>query len=167
MRTRVLTPRRCGWAGAMMNFPRPWETFCGGGSGYTLNRAALTLLVNELYPQAKCWPNATDPAEDVLIGNCFRMAKVTCLNSVDFLDEPRYHCLDANFHASWYKGMPTPIHWSYLQRKRHNIKVKEGLETISKSSISFHLAEVKSSFPDHGLRRYHALLYGLCDKNNT
>ncbi len=43
--------------------------FNSGGSGHTINRAALKLLVH-VFPQ--CFPNYKAFAEDVMVAECFR-----------------------------------------------------------------------------------------------
>jgi glycoprotein-N-acetylgalactosamine 3-beta-galactosyltransferase len=140
--------------------------FCGGGAGYTLNRAALQLL-SEALPN--CFANTTTSEEDRCIGRCLywnpRNVTVLCQNSNDELDEQRYHAMDVQFHAAYYTDRKVPWDAKALKRK-HNITTTQiGLKQISQSSISFHLtsAMVESRHADRGMRRYHALLFGKCD----
>lgn len=90
---------------------------------------------------------------------------------VCYCSNSRYHSLDAQFHATWNKGVPSPWRWEELE-KYHHIVSKEGLGQISESSISFHLKDWNQKEPnpnrteDDGIRRYHAILYGACQDNN-
>ena len=65
------------------------QYYCGGGAGYTLNRAALRLLVEELFSTSACSPHFTTSQEDRKIGDCFRSVGIRCLNTQDELGEER------------------------------------------------------------------------------
>lgn len=49
--------------------------FISGGSGYTMNKAALKTLVVDAFPQ--CFPHMHTFSEDVMVAACLR--KVRCL----------------------------------------------------------------------------------------
>lgn len=148
--------------GALIDFPRRGRRYCGGGSGYTLNRVTLRKLV-ERYPIKDCWPNHTASDEDKIVASCLRFFVVNCTHNMDNKDEQRYHPLDAEFHAKWERTHPSPWDWEGLLTW-HNISTyKEKLESISETTVSFHLFKgVKSKNLANGLRRYHAIVYGYC-----
>lgn len=148
--------------GAIIDFPRQRRRYCGGGSGYTLNRVTLRALVQR-YPIKDCWPNHTASDEDRIVASCLRFFVVNCTHNMDNKGEQRYHPLDAEFHAKWEKTHPSPWDWVGLLTW-HNISTyKERLESISETTVSFHLfKDVQSKNMYNGLRRYHAIIYGYC-----
>lgn len=148
---------------AMGDRSRPRRRFCGGGAGYTLNRLAVQKMVTEEFPMDRCKPSGTRPDEDRAIGRCLRLKVAKCHHNVDDLNETRYHHYDAQFHATWTRGHKSNWNWRELWQHNKIITFKEKLESISSTSVSFHLVQ-KSEFRDQGLRRYHALLYRLCNR---
>lgn len=145
--------------------------YCGGGSGYTLNRVALRQLVEELLAHPDCWPHWRAPDEDRIMASCFRRTGLQCMDTNDESKESRYHPWDVNYHAQWTKRQGGNW-WPSLLETRQGIPQPEGLGQISKSSVSFHLKPIKENGrndlpPDKGMRRYHAILYGLCDNHTT
>lgn len=159
-----------GWpiymGGAMVLPPRRKWRLCGGGSGYTLNRKALSKMVSEEFDQPHCAPEAESSKEDVLIANCLRTNVASCTHSIDDNHETRYHPYDVQFHTIWKKWKASNWHWDILE-KSHRIRStsKEGLESIASSSVSFHMTghkNITTQFRDMGVRRYHAILYRLC-----
>jgi glycoprotein-N-acetylgalactosamine 3-beta-galactosyltransferase len=153
--------------GAMMRYPRRFRRFCGGGSGYTLNRAALRVLVADRFAMPECKPNDIRSDEDVMVSDCLRSV-VNCTHSVDDKDESRYHPYHAHFHATW--TYPDPANWYPAELLVQGITatMKGGLESISETTVSFHLVKTnihnapETNFWDRGMRRYHAILFGLC-----
>ena len=134
--------------------------YCNGGSGYTLNRAALKLLVEELFPTPRCMPHWPASYEDRLVASCFRSVGIQCMDTNDEHNETRYHTWNADQHAAWRIGKPAQD-WKKLV-DFHGIAWKEGLGQISESSVSFHLKKPNAKTVDSGMRRYHVILYGLC-----
>jgi glycoprotein-N-acetylgalactosamine 3-beta-galactosyltransferase len=157
--------------GAMIRLPKVTQRMCGGGAGYTLNRAALKVLVEQHFSKPHCNPNDIRSDEDVMISDCLRPT-VNCTHSADEFDETRYHPLNVNYHAQW--KFPGPANWLPEQLiNRHNISspMKPLLESISATTVSFHLVRQtqymkynapETVFADKGLRRYHAILFNLC-----
>ena len=139
--------------------------YCNGGSGYTLNRVALQLLVEELLATPRCMPHWPASYEDRLVASCFRSVGLQCMDTNDERNETRYHTWNAEQHAAWKIGIPAQD-WTKL-RDYHGIAWKEGLGQISESSVSFHLKSKHSQTADSGMRRYHAILYGLCNQTTT
>ena len=50
--------------GSMVDFPITQHRYCGGGSGYSLNRAAVRLLVEDTFPYHWCRPHHQAADED-------------------------------------------------------------------------------------------------------
>lgn len=154
--------------GAMHRPPYLRKIYCGGGSGYTLNRAALDLLVEKKL--ATCVPHHVSSDEDRIVAHCLS-PEVKCHHSVDDLDESRYHPLSPDYHAAWKVRARAPWRPQIL-KEHHGITaaMKEGLEGISKTSVSFHLLDAGNSnttsslSKDGGLKRMHAIVNGLCDQ---
>jgi glycoprotein-N-acetylgalactosamine 3-beta-galactosyltransferase len=137
--------------------------YCNGGSGYTLNRAALRLLVEELLPTPRCWPHWQGSDEDRIIASCFRQVHgLQCMDTNDEKNETRYHTWNVDQHVSWKAGVPGQD-WESLVNE-HGIAWKEGIRQVSESSVAFHLKQPRTTpqASDSGMRRYHAILYGLC-----
>ena len=151
--------------GSMVDFPMTNVRYCGGGSGYTLNRAALKLLVEQLFDTYHCRPHYQASDEDRIISDCFRSVGVYCMDTNDAKNETRYHQASVNFHANWTRDQPAVWHPGPLDRV-HGIASKEGLGQISESSVSFHLKGMPKGSQDRGMRRYHAILHGLCNGRN-
>lgn len=158
--------------GALTQAPRRRQRFCGGGSGYTLNREALRVLVSRFDVIEECWPNHRAPDEDRIVANCLRPI-VNCTHDVDAVHETRYHALTPDFHAKW--TQKESANWDPEGLLAfHGIRAtyKEGLESISSTTVSFHLVDTISMvreewntifhYRDSGLRRFHAIVHGLC-----
>lgn len=144
---------------------RIWR-YNGGGSGYTLNRHALKLLVTVLFPTPSCWPHIISSEEDRIVSRCFRSVGIIPPNTHDVNDEPTYHLADFQFHATWNRNRRA--FWRPpIMIKFHNISQPEYLRQISKYSVAFHLKPVKEKYrkfwpKDMNMRRSFALLRGLC-----
>ena len=142
--------------------PRRW--FCGGGAGYTLNQATVRMMVGEIFGAAHCFPNGHRSDEDRSMGKCLRPRLIKCLHNMDELGEARYHHYDAEFHATWKRGRKSNWNWQELEQHANLVPFKDKLESISSTSVSFHLVG-QSLFRDQGVRRYYALLYGHCQNH--
>jgi glycoprotein-N-acetylgalactosamine 3-beta-galactosyltransferase len=146
---------------AMVDHLMPRKRYCGGGAGYTLSREALKRMVENEFGYIRCNPEKTRPDEDKLIATCLRLRVAKCTHNMDEKNETRYHHYDAQFHARWDRRRPVNWDWRHLLKWHNIIAYKERLEGISETSATFHLIR-DSIYRDRGLRRYHALLYGLC-----
>ena len=149
--------------GSMADFPRVKRRYCGGGSGYTLNRVALKLLIEELWYEPYCFPFFRTSQEDRMMGNCFRNRQIECRDTNDERNETRYHPWDAQVHASWTSKVEANW-WPHVLESHHGIAQKERMGQISSSSVSFHLKPADPSQPAPDMRRYHALIYDLCQR---
>jgi glycoprotein-N-acetylgalactosamine 3-beta-galactosyltransferase len=146
----------------------PERRFCGGGAGYTLNAIAVKVLVQQLLVHPQC-PPAVASNEDVRIAHCFQIVGIQCRDTNDQQQgqqqgEVRYHHLDVHFHAAYIPSRLALWHWETLQQFHNITSNQKQLAQISTTSISFHLDKgtVRSRERDRGIRRYHAILYGLC-----
>jgi glycoprotein-N-acetylgalactosamine 3-beta-galactosyltransferase len=139
--------------------------YCNGGSGYTLNRVALKMLVQDLFPTPRCWPHWQASDEDKIVASCFRSVGIQCMDTNDDRNETRYHTWNADQHAGWSVGKPAQD-WALLPNN-HGIAWKEGLGQISETSVSFHLKKKQVRTIDSGMRRYHAILYSMCSNLTT
>eukprot|EP00977_Amphora_coffeiformis_P002880 scaffold538_cov166-Amphora_coffeaeformis.AAC.22 len=142
----------------------PRRRYCGGGSGYTLNRVALDMLITELWNEPNCFPHWRGPDEDVTLSKCFRLRNIQCMDTNDELEETRWHPWDAKYHANWDKTQKA--NWYPKHLKLQGIANKDFMGQISKNSVSFHLKQTKPNPalpPDSGVRFYYALLYGKCN----
>jgi glycoprotein-N-acetylgalactosamine 3-beta-galactosyltransferase len=154
--------------GNMIDFPHTNVRYCGGGSGYTLNRIALSGLIENMFDSYQCRPHFESSEEDRIMSSCFRSVGINCMDTNDDKNETRYHQASVNFHASWKKGFPSVWRADSLEQF-HGIKSKDGLGQISETSVSFHLKGRLKGVQDRGIRRYFAILYGQCnsDKQST
>jgi glycoprotein-N-acetylgalactosamine 3-beta-galactosyltransferase len=73
--------------------------FNSGGAGYTINRAALKLLVR-IFPH--CYPNYMTFAEDVMVAECFRNQGVFPFDTRDDFGGERYMPFTPGDHFSMY-----------------------------------------------------------------
>lgn len=160
--------------GVMTRPPKHKTTYCGGGAGYTLNRAALMVLIKSF---ETCWPHHASSDEDRIVGECFGERNIRCQHNTDEKDETRYHPLHAQYHVRWVRVLAAPWYPDILQ-ERFNITAtnKERSDGISSTTVTFHLIDgwnmtktphgltPPSIFGDNGMRRYHAIVYGLCDE---
>eukprot|EP00547_Thalassionema_nitzschioides_P015136 CAMPEP_0194246124 /NCGR_PEP_ID=MMETSP0158-20130606/14481_1 /TAXON_ID=33649 /ORGANISM="Thalassionema nitzschioides, Strain L26-B" /LENGTH=396 /DNA_ID=CAMNT_0038981957 /DNA_START=37 /DNA_END=1224 /DNA_ORIENTATION=+ len=92
---------------AMTERTRPGAIYCGGGAGYTINRPTLHQMIKRVFRSKRCFPDATRSDEDRTIGKCLRDMVVPkgCYHNLDELNQTRYHHYDAEFHATWRRGM--------------------------------------------------------------
>ena len=148
--------------GNMIDYPHRQVRYCGGGSGYTINRVALQILVEDLFDTHHCKPHFEASAEDRIISACLASKGIECMDTNDASKQTRYHQADANFHVKWKKDTPNVWRAESLERF-HGIMSLEGMGQISTTSVSFHLKndEMPTAVPP--LRRYHAILYSCCN----
>jgi glycoprotein-N-acetylgalactosamine 3-beta-galactosyltransferase len=130
--------------------------FNGGGSGYTLNKAALKLLVQEAFPV--CEPFRVDSAEDILIADCFRRFNVTGYSTLDADGELRYNndpnfIYNLNFSDPSFMNGNLPANFLF-ERTHKDWPLKPGLEGASNETVTFH--HIK---PPAKIRRIYKLLY--------
>jgi hypothetical protein len=132
--------------------------FCGGGPGYILNRKALRILVRDILPHCNLYEQ--NPAEDRILGGCFRSFGILGNNSVDETGAQRFHGMDPQYVGS-FKGDSRfyKIVYEYWGKL---FGFRTGLNITSSESISFHLLK----YPKW-LKRHHAILYKSCPKGTA
>jgi len=125
--------------------------FNSGGSGYTMNKAALKALVVNGFPT--CMPHLKTFAEDVMVAKCLR-EKINVI-PYDTKDEDggeRYMPFQPQHHLTYEIPKGETDDWY----AKYSIDIKEGLDHCAAKSVAFHYIK-----PDL-MKRMHAILYGLC-----
>lgn len=155
-----------------------YNTFPGGGSGYTLNRAALKMLGEDVLPT--CRVGLQNSEEDLNIGYCFMnmpkmlygmSSSIVTADTRDSTGAFRYHMQSAQFQGNLGFGASAP--WSpQLLEEFFQFQTLSGVDGASEQSIAFHLRGEKSKrnevfVPDpeqilNRMYRYHAILNSAC-----
>jgi len=126
--------------------------FNSGGSGYTLNKAALKTLVGSF---DTCNPNLTTFAEDVMVAACLRRNGILPYPTKDHNGSERYMPFAPGHHLTYRVPDKNPkVDW-YFNYQPDGIK--EGLEHCSERSVAFHY--IKTGL----MQKMHAILYHHCD----
>jgi glycoprotein-N-acetylgalactosamine 3-beta-galactosyltransferase len=128
------------------------DTFNSGGAGYTLNKAALKLLVvNGL---SHYFAHERNYMEDLLVARIFRQLDVYPYDTKDETGGERYmhHSPGAMY---LYQQPQEPTDYWY---HKFAIDIKYGLDHCAARSVSFHYIRGDE------LKRLHALLYHHCPK---
>jgi len=126
--------------------------FNSGGSGYTLNKAALKSLVGSF---GTCNPNLTTFAEDVMVAACLRKMGVLPYPTKDRDGSERYMPFAPGHHLTYRVPKKNPQADWYFNYQPDGIK--EGLEHCSERSVAFHY--IKTPL----MQKMHAVLYHHCD----
>jgi len=124
-----------------------------GGSGYTLNKAALKALVVHGLP--KLYVDMETSAEDVLIAWVFRRMGIYPYETKDATGAERYNPLSPGRHYR-YRKSSNYTDWY----KRFGIDIQYGLNHSATHSVAFHYIKHDEMY------RIHALLHGMCPTNN-
>lgn len=144
--TPLLLGRRFAYLGDME------EIFDSGGSGYTMNKAALKLLVTESFPNY--FPHAKTFSEDTMVAKLLHKAGVLPYDTKDDDGGERY----MPFLPGHHYGYRLPKDPSKDWYAKYSINIKEGPEHCSPRSIAFHY--VKGDM----MKRLFALAYDMCPK---
>jgi len=145
--TPLLLGRRFAYMGDMNNI------FDSGGSGYTMNKAALKLLVTEGFPNY--FPHRKTFSEDTMVATLFK--KINMVLPYDTKDDAggeRYMPFLPGHHYSYRLPKDPSKDWY----AKYSIDIKEGPEHCSPQSVAFHYVK------DDMMQRLFALAYGLCPK---
>jgi len=127
--------------------------FNSGGSGYTINKAALKALVVDAFPI--CMPHLHTFAEDVMVAQCLR--KKISVYPFDTKDEAggeRYMPFQPGHHLTYRAPANKRDDWY----AKYSIDIKYGLDHCAAESVAFHY--IKPPL----MRNMHAILYGYCSK---
>jgi len=132
--------------------------FNSGGSGYTMNRAALkALVVDQMPKEGVCGPHLRTFAEDVMVARCFRHMGLVPYDTLDYAQGERYMPFTPGAHFQY-----TPPKVISMQTDWYPVytphKLVLGLDHCAKHSVAFHY--IKGDL----MRRIHAILYGHCPK---
>jgi glycoprotein-N-acetylgalactosamine 3-beta-galactosyltransferase len=122
--------------------------FNSGGPGYTLNRAALKVLVARGMPHY--YQHDRGPAEDVKVARVLRQFGVFPYETKDETGAERYMPFMPGAHYDYKIGSNERDYDLY------GIGIREGADCCSARSVAFHYASPGA------MRRMHALLYGHC-----
>jgi glycoprotein-N-acetylgalactosamine 3-beta-galactosyltransferase len=140
----------------------PSVRYCGGGAGYTLNRAAL-----DLAPRlSECPQNTQSLPVDQQLAQCLgQVANLQCGKTADSTSALRYLEFGLDYQAQWSKSVKGPIKSKPLA-EHHGIYMRQGLGSIAADAVSFHLVggtEPLAAFTvAETMRRVHAILRGHC-----
>lgn len=157
--------------GAPMYMTNDWYA-CAGGSGYTLNQAALKLYATDIHDS--CLVNKQSSQEDVHISECFWKLGVKCSGWNVRQRSTRYHGMDAQDQAS---GARSPLGGLKL-RRFHGIKLAQGITGASLQSFAFHLKSIRFARRRHRnnsnskslrlfmMQRYDVIVNNLCPNHH-
>jgi glycoprotein-N-acetylgalactosamine 3-beta-galactosyltransferase len=146
MQTPLFLGRRFAYGGHMD------EIFNSGGSGYTMNKAALKLLVTEGFPNY--FPHAHTFSEDTMVAKIFRKLGVVPYDTKDEDGGERYMPFLPGHHWGYRLPKDTTKDWY----AKYSINIKEGAEHCAQKSVAFHYVK------DEMMKRLFALAYGLCSE---
>mmetsp|Transcript_3485 Transcript_3485/g.7914 ORF Transcript_3485/g.7914 Transcript_3485/m.7914 type:complete len:884 (-) Transcript_3485:35-2686(-) len=142
--TPLLLGRRFAYMGDMNNI------FDSGGSGYTMNKAALKTLVVNGFPNY--FPHMHTFSEDTMVARVFRKMGVYPYDTKDDHGGERYMPFMPGHHWSYHLPKDPSKDWY----AKYSIDIKEGPEHSSPQSIAFHYVK------GDDMKRLYALAYALC-----
>lgn len=127
------------------------QIFNSGGSGYTLNKAALKALV--IYSFPTCMAYHQTFAEDVMVAQCLRQKlHIYPYDTKDNDGGERYMPFQPVHHLMYKIPEDKKTDWYAM----YSIDIKEGLDHCSHQSVAFHYIDSDL------MRKIHAILYGHC-----
>mmetsp|Transcript_19576 Transcript_19576/g.30163 ORF Transcript_19576/g.30163 Transcript_19576/m.30163 type:complete len:932 (+) Transcript_19576:234-3029(+) len=146
VQTPLLLGRRFAYMGDLN------DIFPSGGSGYTMNKAALKSLVVDAFPNY--FPHAHTFSEDTMIAKLFRKMNVFPYDTQDEEHGERYMPFMPGHHYG-YKLPKDPMNSKDWYAK-YSIDIKQGPEHCSPRSVAFHYVK------DEVMKRLFLLAYKLC-----
>lgn len=173
--TPLFLGRRFAYAGNMD------DVFVSGGSGYTLNKAALKALVVNGFPNY--FPHAHTFSEDTMVARIFKKMGIVPYDTKDEAGGERYMpfmvsrsvCLVCPLTLYILVCSCIPLLWSLQPGHHYNyrmpddinkdwyakysIDIKFGLDHCAARSVAFHYVKQDAQ------KRLHALLYHLCPED--
>lgn len=142
--TPLLLGRRFAYQGDMQ------DIFDSGGSGYTMNKAALKLLVTEGFPNY--FPHLHTFSEDTMVAKVLRKFGVLPYDTKDDDGGERYMPFLPGHHYGYH--LPSDVSKDWYAK--YSINIKEGPEHCSPRSVAFHYVK------DDMMKRLFALAYDKC-----
>jgi len=124
--------------------------FISGGSGYTMNKAALKALVVDGFPQ--CFPHMKTFSEDVMGATCFRKMDILPYNTKDEAGGERYMPFQPGHHLTYRPPKNPKDDWY----SNYSVDCKWGMDHCAAKSVAFHY--IKEDL----MKRMHAILYHHC-----
>jgi glycoprotein-N-acetylgalactosamine 3-beta-galactosyltransferase len=146
VQTPLLLGRRFAYMGDLN------DIFDSGGSGYTMNKAALKSLVVEAFPNY--FPHTHTFSEDTMVAKLFRKMNVLPYDTKDDEGSERYMPFLPGHHYNY--RLPKDPLKSKDWYAKYSINIKEGLEHCSPRSVAFHYVK------DEMMKRLFVLAYRLC-----
>jgi glycoprotein-N-acetylgalactosamine 3-beta-galactosyltransferase len=128
------------------------EIFDSGGSGYTMNKASLKLLVTQGFPNY--FPHRVTFSEDTMVAKLLKKEDILPYDTKDDSGGERYMPFLPGHHYSYRLPSGPSKDWY----AKYSINIKEGKEHCAPQSVAFHY--VKGDM----MKRLFALAYGLCPK---
>ncbi|KAK1734308.1 glycoprotein-N-acetylgalactosamine 3-beta-galactosyltransferase [Skeletonema marinoi] len=128
-------------------------TYVTGGGGYTLNKAALKMLVGT-FPN--CAPHDVNSGEDLLVTQCLKKEGIEPYWTTDETGAERYDHVSPEVEFN-FDSKKNPLFWYSYYTGNENI----GPQRVVKRAVSFHLFQSKPTV-ENMMRRVHAILYGHC-----
>ena len=126
------------------------DIFNSGGSGYTMNKAALKTLVVEALPNIM--PHRHTFSEDTMVAKLLKNFNVYPYETKDETGGERYMPFMPGHHYR-YRMPPNKKDDWYA---KYSINIKEGLDHCAAKSVAFHYVK------DNDMKRLYAYLYHLC-----
>ncbi|CAB9500618.1 acetylgalactosamine 3-beta-galactosyltransferase 1 [Seminavis robusta] len=147
MQTPLFLGRRFSYMGDMN------DIFISGGSGYTMNKASLKLLVTEAFPNY--FPHAHTFSEDTMVAKLLRKLNVFPYDTKDDNGGERYMPFMPGHHYG-YKLPPGNPMDSQDWYAKYSINIKEGKDHCAEQSVAFHYVKGNDMY------RLYAMIYGKC-----
>jgi glycoprotein-N-acetylgalactosamine 3-beta-galactosyltransferase len=129
------------------------DIFNSGGSGYTVNKASLKLIVTEGFPNH--WPHAHSFSEDTFIAKIFRKFGVYPYDTKDDDGGERYMPFQPGHHWGYRLPKGDPMKQKDWYPK-YSINIKEGKDHCAAQSVAFHY------ITSYQMQRFFAMLHNQC-----
>eukprot|EP00542_Grammatophora_oceanica_P009644 CAMPEP_0194035860 /NCGR_PEP_ID=MMETSP0009_2-20130614/8276_1 /TAXON_ID=210454 /ORGANISM="Grammatophora oceanica, Strain CCMP 410" /LENGTH=880 /DNA_ID=CAMNT_0038677401 /DNA_START=21 /DNA_END=2663 /DNA_ORIENTATION=+ len=134
------------------------DIFNSGGSGYTMNKAALKTLVVKGMPGM--FPHAHTFSEDTMVARILRKFGVFPYDTKDEDGGERYMPFMPGHHLGYRPPpacVPDPLAKDCKDwYPKYSIDIKYGMDHCAEQSVAFHYVK------DNSMKRLHALLYNKC-----
>jgi len=124
--------------------------FISGGSGYTMNKAALKTLVVDGFPN--CFPHMHTFSEDVMVATCLRKMDILPYDTKDEAGGERYMPFQPGHHLTYRPPKNPKDDWY----SNYSVDCKWGIDHCAAKSVAFHY--IKEDL----MKRMHGILYHHC-----